>query len=116
MEEQHNLEDLSLEYQKTRDRLQSLTVQKERFSAQKKEYALSETEITKSTGKIYSAIGSVIIETDKENALDTIKEKEEMMDLRLKIINKQSIELAEKERQQREELELLFKNINQPTK
>jgi len=113
MVEENKLKSLSIEYQKTRDQLQSLAVQKERFSSQKSEYIQAETEITKSTGKIYSAIGSVIIETDKEDALNTIKERKEMIDLRLNMANKQSNELVEKEKQQREEIESIFSKTNQ---
>lgn len=115
MTEENKLQSLSLEYQKTRDQMQSLAVQKERFSSQKNEYTLAEEEITKSTGKIYSAIGSVIIETNRKDALNTIKEKKEMIDLRLNMANKQTTELVEKEKQQREEIESLFKNNTQST-
>lgn len=112
MEEENKLKSLSVEYQKTRDKLQSLAVQRERFSSQKNEYIQAETEITKSTGKIYSAVGSVMVETSKEEALNTIQERKEMLDLRLNMINKQSSELTDKEKQQREEIESIFKNQN----
>ncbi len=111
MEDKNKLETLSLEYQKVRDQLQSLSVQKERLSLQKNEYDLAEAELSKSSGKIYSSAGSVMVETSKDEALSTIKERKEMIKIRLDMAGKQGASLAGKEKQLREELESMLKGL-----
>lgn len=104
-----SIEEKTMDYQRINEQLESLSSQKDRFSMQKAEYKNAETEITNAKGKIYSAVGSVIVEVSKEDASKTIKEKIEMVDLRLSVITKQIAELSEKEKKARAELENMLK-------
>jgi prefoldin beta subunit len=108
--EKNELEEKTIEYQKINEQLQSLAAQKDRLTMQKTEHKNAEVEITKAKGKVFSAVGSVIVEVTKEDAETSVKERAEMIELRLTVVNRQIHEFSEKEKKMRSELEGMLKN------
>ena len=102
--ERQELEKLTRDYQMIQEQLQALAVQKEQFSIQKEEHKEAIQEIEKSAGKIYYSIGGVIVETPKTEAVSKIKERQESIEMRLTIVNKQYDEFSKKEKSLREEI------------
>ncbi len=103
------LEKLTVEYQALQEQLQGLSIQKAQFGEQNEEFKEALAEIEKATGKIFSTIGGVMIETSKEDAIKSVKEKKDSVELRLSIINKQYDEASKKEKSLRETIEEMLK-------
>jgi len=72
---------------------------------QLEETKLAEEELKKSTGAVYKASGTLLIETSKEGAAEDLKEKRESMELRLSMISKQEPQLKARLEELRKKLE-----------
>jgi prefoldin beta subunit len=107
--ERQELEKLTRDYQIVQEQLQTLAVQKEQFTLQKEEHKVALAELEKATGKVYISVGGVIVETAKGDAITKIKERQESVDMRLTIINRQYDEFAKKEKSMREEITAALK-------
>jgi prefoldin beta subunit len=108
--ERQELEKLTRDYQLIQEQLQALSMQKEQFSMQKEEHKEALMELEKSSGKIYLTIGGAIVETPKSDALTKIKEKQESIEMRLTIVNKQYEDFSKKEKALREEITTALKS------
>jgi len=75
--------------------LQNILMQKQQFQKQLAEIesALKETESSETTYKI---LGNIMVATKKEDLQKELKEKKELLDLRLKNFEKQETNLKEK--------------------
>ncbi len=107
------LDKLTAEYQTLQEQIQSLSVQKAQFGSQKEEFKEAALELEKAKGRIYSSVGGVIIETTKEDAQKGVKEKQESIEMRLGIINKQYDEAIKREKALRSEIESMLKSEKQ---
>ncbi len=107
--EREELEKLTRDYQMIQEQLQTLAMQKEQFGAQREENKEALAEIEKATGKVYTAVGGAIVESTKDAALKNIKEKQDTIEMRLSIINKQNDELSKRERALREQITAALK-------
>ncbi|MGI0134624.1 MAG: prefoldin subunit [Candidatus Micrarchaeaceae archaeon] len=107
------IEKMTREYQVMQEQLQSLAMQKEQFSAQKEELKEALVEIEKATGKLYVAVGGVMIEHKKDDAVKNVKEKQETLEMRLSIITKQFDDLSKKEQSLRTEITAVLKDMKQ---
>ncbi len=103
------LDKMSKDYGVVQEQLQSVAMQREQLASQKTELDEALLEIGKSTGKVYVAIGGVVVETDKESALKDIKEKLESTEMRLGIAKRQYDELSKKEHSLRSEITAALK-------
>lgn len=111
--ERDQLEKLTKEYQVLQEQLQSLAIQREQFKAQREELKEALEEIEKSKGKIYLSIGGVMVETDKESAKSSIKEKQESNSMRYSIVEKQYEDFSKKELALRAEITNALKDLKQ---
>lgn len=107
------LDKLTAEYQALQEQIQSLSVQKAQFGGQKEELKEAASELEKAKGRIYSSIGGVIIEATKDDAQKSIKEKQESIEMRLNIINRQYDEAIKREKSLRSEIENMLKGEKQ---
>jgi prefoldin beta subunit len=92
--------------------LQQLLLQKQAFQLElnETESALSETE--KTHDDIYRIVGSIMIKTAKSEVEKELKEKKDIINLRLKSIDKQESSLREKTDSLRGELMKLMEQKN----
>ncbi|MGD0510208.1 MAG: prefoldin subunit [Candidatus Micrarchaeaceae archaeon] len=108
------MEKLSREYQALQEQLQSLAVQREQFREQKVELKGALEEANKATGKIFLAIGGIMVDVSKETAIKDLKEKEESNAMRLNIVEKQFEDASKKEQTLRTEITAALKEMKQP--
>lgn len=76
--------------------LQSFLIQKQSFQTQLLETNNALKEMDSSQDKVYKIIGTVMVATDKEVLIKDLNEKKELLNLRIKNIEKQEKELREK--------------------
>ena len=55
-------------------------------------------ELVKAKGKVYSTVGGVMVETTKDEAAKSVKERQDSVEMRLSIISKQYDESVKKEK------------------
>ena len=84
---------------------QQLMMQKNAFSMESNETELIIKEVEKTEGEVSRIIGGqVIVKSTKEAILEDIKKKKELITIRMKTINEQEKEFAEKMDSLREEV------------
>ncbi len=105
-----DVEKLTADYQALQEQLQSLALQKAQFAEQREELKGAMEELDKAKGKVYSTIGGVMIETAKEEAVKSVKERQESNEMRLSIVTKQYDEAVRKEKALREQIEGMIKS------
>ena len=94
--EREQLEKITKEYQMLQEQLQNLAMQKEQFKGQKEEIKMALEEAEKAKGKIFLAVGSILVDVDKETAIKNLKESHETNTMRLSIVEKQFDDCIEK--------------------
>ncbi|MDE1865962.1 MAG: prefoldin subunit [Candidatus Micrarchaeota archaeon] len=109
--DREQLEKLSREYSLLQEQIQSLAIQREQFLERKDEYKEAFKEIENASGKVYLAIGGAIVEVQKDYALKSIKEKEEVAEMRVSIVKKQYDELVKKEQTLRNDINTGIKEL-----
>ena len=109
--DREQIEKLSREYSILQEQIQSLAIQREQFLERKEEYKEASKEVEGATGKVYLAVGGAIVEVQKDYALKSIKEKEEVSDMRVSIVKKQYDELVKKEQTLRNEINSAIKEL-----
>jgi chaperonin cofactor prefoldin len=109
--DREQIEKLSREYSILQEQIQSLAMQREQFLERKEEYKEAAKEIEGATGKVYLAIGGAIVEVKKDYAMKSIKEKEEVADMRVSIVKKQYDDLVKKEQSLRSEINSGIKDL-----
>lgn len=83
--------------------MQAINSQKQQFQAQQFEVDGAIKEI-KTTEKAYKIVGGVMIATKKEELQKDLEKKKELLDLRIKTLEKQEQQLKEKAKGLREEV------------
>lgn len=107
--ERQELEKLTRDYQLIQEQLQALAAQKEQFSMQKEEHKEALSEVEKAAGKVFISVGGAIVETPKEEAVKKLKERQESIEMRLTLVNKQYEDFSKKEKSLREEITMALK-------
>ncbi len=89
--------------------LQSLLLQKQAFQMELSETQSALKEIENSGEEVFKIIGQLMIKTDKSKIKQELSNKEKILNLRTKTIEKQEIPLTEQLDKLREEV---IKNVN----
>lgn len=89
--------------------LQSLLLQKQAFQMELSETQSALKEIENSGEEVFKIIGQLMIKTDKSKIKQELSNKEKILNLRTKTIEKQEISLTEQLDKFREEV---IKNVN----
>ncbi len=76
--------------------LQNLSAQKQNLQAQLLEIENSLEEIKKSKGKVYKIVGSIMVLSEKDDVEKYLNSKKEIIELRIKNIEKQESKFKEK--------------------
>ncbi|MBS3168298.1 prefoldin subunit beta [Candidatus Woesearchaeota archaeon] len=90
--------------------IQSLLMQKQTFQQQLMEIDSALEELEKTKGKSYKIVGAVMVESKKEDLQKELEEKKQVVNLRIKTIEKQETNLKEKASNLQAEV---LKNIKQ---
>ena|SRR3989344_5538820 len=91
-----NTENKIAQLQMLEQNIQNFLMQKQTFQSQMIEVDNALDELEKSKGKAYKIIGAIMISSDKEQLKKELHGKKEVIDLRIKTIEKQENQLKEK--------------------
>lgn len=83
---------------------QSLLVQKQTFQLESNEIKNALEEVTIAKGDIFQVLGQVMVKSDKDSILKSLKEKKDLLDLRLKALDKQELSFRENVERMRNEI------------
>ncbi len=84
--------------------LQNLLLQKQAFQVELNETENALSEISKSKDDIFKLISNIMIKTNKEQTQKELKQKQELLSLRLGSIEKQETQLSEQVEKLRKEI------------
>lgn len=96
MEKNKETENKIAQLQMLEQNIQSFLMQKQQFQSQQVEVDNALEELEKAKDKAYKIIGAIMIESDKENLKKDLQNKKEVIDLRVKTVEKQEIQFKEK--------------------
>jgi len=82
-----------VEYENMEKQLEVLLIQKHQLQIQSNEIKHALEELKKAKSEIYRSIGSILIHTTKDAAESDLKEKTELVDVKLNAISKQEEKL-----------------------
>lgn len=104
---------LLLQLQTFQQQINSVAMQKENMNIQKIETdkALEELQKAKENEEIYKAVGPILVRSSKSNMKKELEERKEMIDLRLKSLEKQDDKLRNKIKENQEKLQEFLKGI-----
>ena len=84
--------------------VQNISMQKQNFQAQLLEIENSLEELNKSKDKVYKIVGSIMVLSDKNDVEKHLNSKKEIIDLRIKNLDKQEDKFKEKINQIQQEV------------
>ncbi len=93
-----------VELQTMEQNLQNFAMQKQRFQVSLTETENAIEELNKTKEDSYRIIGSIMVKTNKEELLKNLKEKKDIIDLRIKNIEKQEVKIREKAQELQKEV------------
>ncbi|VVB57988.1 Prefoldin subunit beta [Candidatus Anstonella stagnisolia] len=104
-----DLEKQLQDFQNLQRQLQLLSMQKQQVAVQLDEVKMAEEEMAKSKGALFRAVGSLIMESSKEDVKAFLKERKETLDMRAGITAKQEDKLRKQLTEMRTQLEAAAK-------
>ncbi len=105
-ETQHKIRELQM----TEQNAQNFSLQKQAFQIELDEASSSLEETKKASGDIFKITGQIMIRANREEIIKELEEKQEILSLRIKSIEKQEKLFIEKLEKLREEIENKLKN------
>ncbi|MEW6748484.1 MAG: prefoldin subunit beta [Candidatus Micrarchaeota archaeon] len=93
MKKEDNLNQELIEYENMEKQLEVLLIQKHQLQIQLNEVRHAADELKKSKGDVYRSVGSVLLHTTKEAAEKDLKERSELLEVKLNAISKQEEKL-----------------------
>jgi prefoldin beta subunit len=82
-----------IEYENMEKQLEVLLIQKHQLQIQTNEIRHALDELKKSQGEVYRSVGSIMIHTTREAAEADLKERDELIEVKLNAISKQEEKL-----------------------
>lgn len=101
---ENETEKLVSDYQLVQEQLRASALQLEQLQAQKAELERAKEEVSNATGKVYVSVGGVIVEMEKQKALEDIGSRAELAQVRIGSVTKQYNDMKAKEKQLGEKL------------
>jgi len=99
-----------MQIQSSEQNLQHLLAQKQQIQSQSIEIEGAQEELKKSKNKVFKIVGSVMVESTKEQLEKDLSEKKEMIDLKIKNIDKQEEKIRKSSKTLQEEILKAMKN------
>lgn len=96
MENQKETENKIAQLQLLEQNIQNFLLQKQTFQTQAIEIDNAIEELDKTKGQTYKIVGAIMVSSEKEDLKKDLKNKREVIDLRIKSIEKQENQLKEK--------------------
>lgn len=92
------------ELQSLEQNLQGIIMQKQAMQLELSEIENAIGELSKAKDEVYKVAGNIMIKSNKENVLKDLKEKKDIIALRMKTLDSQEKSLAEKSESLREKV------------
>lgn len=103
-----------LEYENMEKQLEVLLIQKHQLQIQSNEIKHATEELKKAKGDVYRSIGAIIMHTTKEAAEADLKEKAEIVEVKLNAISKQEEKLRATVMETQKKLQERMKEYGKP--
>lgn len=100
------------EMQSLEQTLQSILMQKQAFVLEQEETEKALSEIKNSGDEVYKLIGQLLLKSDKGKIMEDLEKKNEILELRIKNLEKQEDSLNERLEKLREEVSKSFVQID----
>jgi len=84
------------EFQDTQRQLQFISAQRQQLVLQVEEIKVAEGELSKSEKGVYRAIGPLLVETSRADAVADLKSRKELFEMRVSVLAKQEDKLKPK--------------------
>ena len=98
------------EFQDLQRKLQMVSSQKQQLILQSEEIKMAEGELAKvEKGGVYRFIGPILVETSKSDATSDLKDRRELFEMRVSVLEKQETKMRPKYEELRGELEKALK-------
>lgn len=99
-----------MEFQDLQRQLQMVSSQKQQLILQSEEIKMAEGELAKvEKGGVYRFIGPILVETSKADATGDLKDRRELFEMRVSVLEKQETKMRPKYEELRGELEKALK-------
>ena len=98
-----------MEFQDLQRQLQMVSGQKQQLILQSEEIKMAEGELAKCEKGVYRFIGPILVETTKTDATTELKDKRELFEMRVSVLEKQETKMRPKYDDLRNELEKALK-------
>jgi prefoldin beta subunit len=103
-----------VEYENMEKQLEVLLIQKHQLQIQTNEIKHALEELKKSKSEVYRSIGSILLHTTKEAAETDLKEREELVEVKLNAIGKQEEKLRATVLETQKKLQEKMKSYEKP--
>ena len=107
--QQNDIEKMAKDYQLAQEQLRIVTLQLEQLKAQSAELDGAKEQLDKATGKTYTTIGGIMVETDRAKALADVADRAELTKARIQSINKQYVDIKSREKELGEKITEIYK-------
>ncbi|VVC01487.1 Prefoldin subunit beta [uncultured archaeon] len=97
------------EFQDIQRQMQLIYAQKQQLTMQVQEIKIAQEELSKSEKGVYRYVGSIMIETSKADAGADLKDKLELFEMRLTVLDKQENKLKPRMDELRDSLEKMLR-------
>ena len=94
-EEAGKLDEKIMEYENMEKQLEVVLIQKHQLQLQLNELKHADEELKKAKGDVYKSIGSLMILSNRDEAGKDIKDRQELVDVKLNALGKQEEKLRE---------------------
>ena len=84
-----------MEYENTEKQLQVVVLQKHQMQLQLNEINLASEELKKASGDVYKSVGAIMVKSNRADAEVDIKERKEVLTMRLSSLAKQEEKMRE---------------------
>ncbi len=98
------------EMQMIEQSLQSLLMQKQAFLMESEENDRALHELNNSGDEVYKLVGQLLIKSEKKKILEDLQKKSELLNLRIKNLEKQELSMTDKLENLRQDISKSFQN------
>ncbi|MBI5222937.1 prefoldin subunit beta [Candidatus Micrarchaeota archaeon] len=104
-----------MEYENMEKQLEVLLIQKHQLEIQRSEIRHAVDALKGATGDVYRSVGTVLIHTTKDTAEKDLKEKEELLEVKVNALAKQEERLRSTVMDQQKKLQERLKDYSKPS-
>jgi prefoldin beta subunit len=105
MSQNNNIEEIIEELQTIEKKLQNVLAEKQTLEAEANEVKNALTELSKTKEEVYKILGGIMVRADKNQLIKELEEKEKILSLKIKALEKQEDIITKKSDEMREKIQ-----------